>query len=85
MDPRPVGRGQPQLLDVGLASDLRAPGFGQGLTVEDQRILQEINGERHGDRHRQDDLQQRRAQALRYSSAPVRTNSTDFSCMPLST
>jgi hypothetical protein len=53
--------------------------------VEDQRVLREVHEQRHADRHRQDDLEERRAQVLWYSAAPWRTNSTDFSCMPFST
>jgi hypothetical protein len=59
--------------------------FSQRLPVEDKRVLREINDQRQAERNREDDLEERGDQVLLYNSAPLRTNSTDFSCMPFST
>ena len=65
--------------------DLATARIRQRLPVENQRVLREIDDQRQADRDRQRYLENRGDQVLLYISPPLRTNSTDFSCMPCST
>jgi hypothetical protein len=86
MEPGAVLRLQEDSLHLGKAPrDFSAARLGQRLPVEDQRVLREVDDQRQADRNRQDGLEDRGDQVLLYISAPLRTNSTDFSCMPFST
>jgi hypothetical protein len=82
----PIVALQEKLLDCRKTPpDLDAARFGQRLSVENQRVLGEINDQRKTDRDRDGDLQDGGDQVLLYISPPLRTNSTDFSCIPFST
>jgi len=86
MQARAVGRVDEQLPDRGkLRLDLGAPRIPGALRIEDQPVLQEVRGQRQADRERDENPEEGRDQVFWYSSAPLRTNSTDFSCMPFST
>ena len=66
-------------------ADFRAARLRQRLTVENQRVLREVDHERQTNHDRQRNLEDRGDQVLLYISPPLRTNSTDFSFIPCST
>jgi len=65
--------------------NIGAAGVADALRVEDQPVLQQIQGERQADRDRDGNRDEGRDQVFWYSSAPLRTNSIDFSSMPFAT
>jgi len=86
MQPRAVRRLDEDFLRRGKpARNLRAARLVDALGEEDQAALQEIEDQRQANRDRDDDLDEGRDQVFWYSSAPLRTNSIDFSSMPFST
>ena len=65
--------------------NFRAPALGNRLAVENQRVLREKDQQRQADGDCETDFEDRADQVLWYSSPPLLTNSTDFSCIPRST
>jgi len=86
MQARSIWRVDEQLLRRGKPRpDLGAARVAGALRIEDQPVLQQVRDQRQADRDRDENADERDDQVFWYSSAPLRTNSIDFSCMPFST